>query len=263
MNGRMVDIHSHICYGVDDGSRSLEESLAMLRIAIEGGTTDIVATPHSDLKFHFNPALVRERIAEIQAGIGDKIRIHRGCDFHLFFDNIRNCLEDRSNFTINGKRYLMVEFAESSIPKTINDVFTSLLQKNITPVITHPERNALLMGRLGDMVRWIRLGCLIQVTAASFTGRFGKSAESNARRLMDQKMVHFVASDAHDTEWRPPDLREARRIVTEGWGGDLAERLFETYPRIALTDEYIDCEDPDDVVEKKSFFDFLKKAQSK
>ena len=116
----------------------------------------------------------------MQERIGDKIRIHRGCDFHLFFDNIRNCLQDRSNFTINGKRYLMVEFADSQIPKTINDVSTAFCRKNITPVITHPERNALLMGRMGDMVRWIRSGCLIQVTAASFTGRFGKSAEANA-----------------------------------------------------------------------------------
>ncbi len=256
----MVDIHSHICYGVDDGSRTLEESLAMLKIASEGGTTDIVATPHSDLKFHFQPKLVAERIAEMQAGMGDAIRIHRGCDFHLFFDNIRNCLEDRSPYTINGKRYLMVEFADASIPKTINDVFTSFLQKNITPVITHPERNALLMGRVGDLVNWVRSGCLIQVTAASFTGRFGKSAEANCRRLMRQKLVHFVASDAHDTEWRPPDMREARRIVTEGWGEATAMRLFETYPGIALTDEYIDCEDPDDVKEKKSWFSFGKKA---
>lgn len=255
----MVDIHSHICYGVDDGSRSIEESLAMLQIAYEGGTTDIVATPHSDLKYHLHPDLVRERLAEMQERIGNKIRIHQGCDFHLFFDNIQNCLADRSNYTINGKRYLMVEFADSSIPKTINDVFTSFLQRDITPVITHPERNHLLMGRLGDMVRWIRSGCLIQVTGSSFTGRFGKSAEANAKKLMDQKMVHFVASDAHDTEWRPPDLREARQIVADGWGEETAERLFETYPRIALTNEYIDCEDPDDVVEKKSWFGFLKK----
>ncbi len=256
----MVDIHSHICYGVDDGARDVEESVAMLEIAIAGGTTDIVATPHSDLKFHFRPELVAERVAEIQARMGDRIRIHRGCDFHLFFDNIRNCLESRANYTINGKRYLMVEFADSSIPKTINDVFTSFLQKNITPVITHPERNHLLMGRVGDLVRWVRSGCLIQLTAASFTGRFGKSAEANCRRLMDQKLAHFVASDAHDTEWRPPDMRQAREIVTDGWGEDVAERLFETYPRIALTDEYIDCEDPDDIVEKKSFFSFLKRS---
>lgn len=255
----MVDIHSHICYGVDDGARSIEESLAMLQIAFEGGTTDIVATPHSDLKFHFRPDIVNERIALMQERIGDKIRIHRGCDFHLFFDNIQNCLADRTNYTINGKRYLMVEFADASIPKTINDVFTSFLQRDITPVITHPERNPLLMSRVPDMVRWVRSGCLIQVTGSSFKGRFGKTAEANARRLMDQRMVHFVASDAHDTEWRPPDLREAREIVAEGWGEDTAERLFETYPRIALTGEYIDCEDPEDVQEKKSWFGFLKK----
>ncbi len=232
----------------------------MLEMAAAGGTTDIVATPHSDLKFHFRPEIVAERIAEMQERIGGSIRIHRGCDFHLFFDNIRSCLEDRSNYTINGKRYLMVEFADSSIPKTINDIFTSFLNKNITPVITHPERNALLMGRVSDMVRWVRSGCLIQLTAASFTGRFGKAAEANCKLLMDRRMVHFVASDSHDTEWRPPDMREARRIVAEGWGETTAERLFETYPRIALTDEYIDCEDPEDAPEKKSWFSFLKKS---
>jgi protein-tyrosine phosphatase len=257
----MVDIHSHICYGVDDGARSMEDSIAMLEMASAGGTTDIVATPHSDLKFHFHPEVVAERVAELQDRLGDRIRIHRGCDFHLFFDNIRSCLQDRARYTINGKRYLMVEFADSSIPKTIDDVFTSFLQKNITPVITHPERNALLMSRVGDMVKWVRAGCLIQITAASFTGRFGKSAEANCRRLMDRKMVHFVASDAHDTEWRPPDMREARAIVAENWGEDTAERLFETYPRIALTDQYIDCEDPEDVVEKKSWFGGLFKKK--
>jgi protein-tyrosine phosphatase len=255
----MVDIHSHIVYDVDDGSHSLDESLAMLRIAQESGTTDIVATPHSDLKFQFNPDLIAERITEMQDGIGDKIRIHRGCDFHLFFDNIQNCLNNPSAFTIDGNRYLMVEFSESSIPGTIADVFDSFLRRDITPVITHPERNALLMARIPDLISWIRSGCLIQVTASSFTGRFGKTAQANCRKLMDRKMVHFVASDAHDTKWRPPDLREARKIVTEGWGEETAELLFETYPRIALTRDYIDCEDPEDAVEKKSWFSFLKK----
>ena len=147
----MVDIHSHICYGVDDGSRSLDETLAMLKIAIEGGTTDIVATPHSDLKFHFNPALVRERIAEIQERVGDGIQIHRGLPIFICSSTIFATVWKiaRTIRSTARKRYLMVEFADSSIPKTINDVFTSLLQKNITPVITHPERNALLMGRLG------------------------------------------------------------------------------------------------------------------
>src|ERR1700722_11945514 len=243
----MVDIHSHIVFGVDDGARTIEDSLAMLELAAASDTTDIVATPHSDLRYQFNADLVAERIAEMQARIGDRIRIHRGCDFHLFFDNIENCKTDRSRFTINGHRYLMVEFAEAQIPKTIERIFDGMIRNDITPVITHPERNALLMRRVSDMVQWVRKGCLIQVTAQSFTGRFGKSAEEGCRRLMNQRMVHFVASDAHDTEWRPPDMREARQHVEAEYGPDAAELLFTIHPQLTLTGEYLECDDPDDM----------------
>jgi protein-tyrosine phosphatase len=242
----MVDIHSHIVFGVDDGAKTIEDSLAMLKIAADAGTTDIVATPHSDLKYQFDADLVVERIAELQAHVGDRIRIHRGCDFHLFYDNIENCKTDRSKFTINGHRYLMVEFADSQIPKTIANIFQDMIRNDITPVITHPERNSLLMGRMSDLVAWVRAGCLIQVTAQSFTGRFGKSVEENCRRLMRQRLVHFAASDAHDTEWRPPDMRGPYQFVSSEYGNDVAERLFTTHPRMTLTGQYLECEDPDD-----------------
>jgi protein-tyrosine phosphatase len=253
----MVDIHSHIVFGVDDGARTIEDSMAMLELAAASGTTDIVATPHSDLRYQFDAALVAERIAEMQARIGDRIRIHRGCDFHLFFDNIENCRTDRSRFTINGYRYLMVEFAEAQIPKMTADIFSDMIQNEITPVITHPERNALLMARVSDLVAWVRAGCLIQVTAQSFTGRFGKSAEEGCRRLMRQNLVHFVASDAHDTEWRPPDMREPYRVVSAKYGAQVAERLFTIHPRMTLTGQYIECQDPDDEVKQaKPWFRF-------
>jgi protein-tyrosine phosphatase len=252
----LVDIHSHIVFGVDDGAKTIEDSLAMLEIAADSGTTDIVATPHSDQRYHFDPDLVAARIAEMQARIGDRIRIHRGCDFHLFFDNIENCRTDRSRFTINGHRYLMVEFSEAQIPRMIASIFEDMTQNEITPVITHPERNALLMGRMSDLVAWVRAGCLIQVTAQSFTGRFGKSAEEGCRRLMRQNLVHFVASDAHDTEWRPPDLREAWQHVSSQYGGPVAERLFITHPRMTLTGKYLECEDPDDEVKAKPWWRF-------
>lgn len=252
----MVDIHSHIVFGVDDGSKTIEESVAMLELAAESGTTDIVATPHSDLKYRFDYELVGQRIAEMQDRVGDRIRIHRGCDFHLFFDNIRGVLADSSRFTINGHRYLMVEFAELSIPRTISDVFKDMIQHDITPVITHPERNALLMGNVKQLVDWIRLGCLIQVTGQSFTGRFGKAAEAGCRKLMDQNMVHFVASDAHDTQWRPPDLREPWKHVVAEYGEETAERLFVTNPRMTLTGEYLECDDPEDVGRKKAWYRF-------
>lgn len=252
----MVDIHSHIVYGVDDGAKTLENSVAMLEMAAKCGTTDIVATPHSDNKYQYDPELIVARIAEMQAALGDRIRIHKGCDFHLHFDNIRRCEEDRERFTINGKRYLMVEFADSQIPKNIAYVFQDMLRRDITPVVTHPERNNLLMGRLNEMVEWVRFGCLIQVTAQSFTGRFGKKAEEGCRRLMRQNMVHFVASDAHDTEWRPPDLREARLLVATEYSEDTAVRLFETHPRMTLTGEYIECDDPEDQEDRKPWYKF-------
>ena len=252
----MVDIHSHIVFGVDDGAKTIEDSVDMLEIAAEAGTTDIVATPHSDLRFRFDPQLVRDRIAEMQQRLGDKIRIHRGCDFHLYFDNIRSCLADRTPYTINGHRYLMVEFSERQIPKNIGEVFNDMLQHEITPVVTHPERNALLMADVPTLIEWVRMGCLMQVTAQSFTGRFGKSAEANCRKLMDHKIVHFVASDAHDTEWRPPDMRESREHVASKYGAGIAEQLFVTNPRLTLTGDYLDYDDPDDAVEKKSWYKF-------
>ena len=241
-------------FGVDDGAKTIEDSLAMLELAAASGTTDIVATPHSDLRYQFDYDLVKERIAEMQARIGDKIRIHQGCDFHLFYDNIENCKTDRSRFTINGHRYLMVEFADSSIPKTIGNIFQDMILNDITPVITHPERNALLMGRVSEMVQWIRSGCLIQVTAQSFTGRFGKSAEEGARRLMRQRMVHFIASDAHDTEWRPPDMREPYKYISSQYGSHIAEKLFVTHPRMTLTGQYLECDDPDDATQSKPWW---------
>jgi protein-tyrosine phosphatase len=244
----MVDIHSHIVFGVDDGAKTIEDSLAMLEMAADAGTTDIVATPHSDLTYQYDADLVKQRIAEMQARIGDRIRIHKGCDFHLFYDNIENCKADRSRFTINGHRYLMVEFADHQIPKTIAKIFEDMLRNDITPVITHPERNKLLMGRVNDLVAWVRAGCLIQITAQSFTGRFGKSAEAGAKRLMNQRLVHFVASDAHDTEWRPPDMREPYRYVSSEYGDHIAERLFTIHPRMTLTGQYLECEDPDEEV---------------
>lgn len=250
----MVDIHSHIVFGVDDGAQTIEDSVAMLEMAAAGGTTDIVATPHSDLQFNYDSDLVIRRIAEIQSRMGDKIRIHKGCDFHLFYDNIENCKADKSKFTINGQRYLMVEFADTAIPKTIVSIFHEMVAHDITPVITHPERNRLLMGRVNEMVQWIRDGCLIQVTANSFTGRFGKSAQESAHKLMRRNMVHFIASDAHDTEWRPPDLREPYKLIANEYGEHIAEKLFTTHPRMTLTGKYIECDDPEDEVAKKPWW---------
>jgi protein-tyrosine phosphatase len=233
----MVDIHSHILPGLDDGAKSLEDSLGMLKIAVAGGTTDIVGTPHANTEFTFDPALVAQKLAELSAAAGQSIRIYTGCDFHLQYENIQDALENPTKYTINHKNYLLVEFSDLMIFNTTGDIFYQLRSAGILPVVTHPERNWLLQKRFEAISEWVTEGACLQVTGQSLTGRFGRHAKEFAEKLMKAGMVHFIASDAHGCDDRTPDLREAFDYVSERYGAKRAERLFVINPRAALHGE--------------------------
>ncbi len=232
----MIDIHSHILPGIDDGSRSTEESVSMLKIAAESGITDIVATPHSNLKFTFDPALVDLKIAELQVECPE-IRIHRGCDFHLIPERIAEALQDPGKYSINHNGYLLVEFPDFLIPDSTDEIFECMVGKGLVPVLTHPERNPVLQKQIERIGKWMEIGCLVQVTAQSVTGRFGRTARKCAHDLLHRKWVHFIASDAHDTRHRPPILSEAYEWVSKDYGETTALALFVTNPQAALCGE--------------------------
>src|SRR4051812_36338517 len=123
----MVDIHSHILWGLDDGADTRETSIAMLKMAAEAGTTDIVATPHANFEYRFDKVLVSQRIAELAEATAGRPRIHSGCDFHLSFENIEDALQTPARYTINDGPYLLVEFPEFSISH-MRQVLDALLQ---------------------------------------------------------------------------------------------------------------------------------------
>src|SRR5262249_43331743 len=123
----MIDIHSHILLGLDDGSESLEESVAMLRQAVAAGTTDIVATPHANQEYFFDQRLVEQKIGEVQAVVGDALRIHYGCDFHMTLENIEDALRDLERYSINHRGYLLVEFFDFLILKTTEETFGRMM----------------------------------------------------------------------------------------------------------------------------------------
>jgi protein-tyrosine phosphatase len=227
----MVDIHSHVLWGLDDGPETYQESLAMLRTAADAGTTDIVATPHSNRQYTFDPQQIEAKIAQLEASGEPLPRIHRGCDFHLNFVNVQEALADPAKFTINHRNYLLVEFPEIGIPAGIDGVFSQFLDRGIIPVLTHPERNEVLMQNPAQLARWVAKHCLIQVTALSLLGRFGGKALEHAWALIGRGLVHVVASDAHDPVRRHPRLAEARAEVARRSGENNAERLFELNPR--------------------------------
>lgn len=230
----MIDIHSHILPGLDDGSKSLEESVEMAVMAAESGTTDIVASPHANQDYKFDPRVVEQKISEVQAAVGDVPQIHYGCDFHLTMENIEDALRAPKKYSIDHHGYLLVEFSDFHIPKTADEIFSRMMQAGLTPIVTHPERNQLLQKRLPELEAWAAQGVLMQVTALSFLGRFGRTAKRFAEELMSHSMVHVVASDAHDTKWRTTDMRESRRYIEKQYGLEVAERLFEENPRSVL-----------------------------
>jgi protein-tyrosine phosphatase len=250
----MVDIHSHILPGLDDGSESLEESLAMLKIAVAGGTTDIVATPHANSEYMFDPGTVAQKLAELSAAAGDSIRIHTGCDFHLQYENIQDALEHPTKYTINHKNYLLVEFSDLMIFNTTGDIFYQLRSAGMVPVVTHPERNWLLQKRFEALREWVNDGACLQVTAQSLLGRFGKHAREYAEKLMKAGLVHFVASDAHGTRDRTPNMKEAFEYVSDRYGARRAEQLFEWNPRAAVEGKRLPAVDIQEAAPRRKWY---------
>lgn len=235
----MVDIHSHILWGMDDGSPTEEISLEMLRLAHESGTTDIVATPHSNGEFEYQPALIDERIAYLNQRTGNKPRILRGCDLHLSYDNIVAAVADTKRFSINGHRYILVECSDLHISGSMDRVLDQLLAADLVPIVTHPERNHILRRDIGTLEKWVDLGCLVQVTALSVLGGFGKKAAGSAHDLLSKGMVHVIASDAHDPVHRHPRLDEAFAAISSRYGADIAELLFTANPGRIIRGDFV------------------------
>jgi protein-tyrosine phosphatase len=252
----MIDIHTHVLPGFDDGARTLDDSVAMIRIAAEAGTTDLAATPHANLEFRFDPERIEKSITELQQASGSAVRIHRGCDFHLYFDNIEDALANPAKYTINHKRYLLVEFPDLLISKGTAEVFARLLDAGMVPIITHPERNFLLHRRMESLQEWVDDGCLVQVTAQSLLGRFGSEVRKVARQLMQLGLVHFIASDAHDPADRTPRLDQAYKHVAKRYGQERAELLFVSNPQAVLCGEPLPEQPPPDAGSPEKWYRF-------
>jgi len=249
-----VDLHSHVLYGLDDGAKTRDESLALLRIAHANGTTDIVATPHANSRFAFTPAIISERIAELAPQT--PVTIHRGCDFHLHLSNIQDAVAHPRKYTIDAGAYLLVELSEAAVFSGTERILSTLIEAGMVPIITHPERHRQLQSQPEMLAPWIELGCFVQVTAGSVTGLFGKSAARCAHWLVESGMAHFVSSDAHGSETRTPDLREAYGELVKLFDEARIRPLFVDNPRAVIEGEELEVEAPPPVITKRKWYQF-------
>ncbi len=230
----MIDIHCHILPGLDDGPESFEMSSAMAEMAIADGVTHIIATPHASADHAFIPNLVQQRRDQLQEMLQGRLTLGTGCDFHLSFENLQEIRFDPERFTLNQKNYLLVEFADFSIPPSLDQALHELQLAGLNPIITHPERNPLIRSQPERLFRWLRQGCYVQLTAQSLSGRFGRAAQEVSEEWLDAGAVHFMASDAHNLTSRPLRLKEAFDQMAKTRGHEMAEALFVENPLAAF-----------------------------
>ncbi len=231
----MVDIHCHILPGIDDGSKSWEMTGNMCDVAARDGITHIVATPHSNHQFVYDRDRYTEMLGQLHDSARGNLTFSLGCDFHFSYENIRDALHHPRRYTIGDSQYLLVEFSDYGIPTSVKQDLFSISSSGMVPIITHPERNQILLRRPETVLELVKQGCLVQVTANSVTGFWGSRSKKMVEWLLKREAVHVVASDAHDPEHRKPVLSEAREAVADLAGDEVAEALV-THNPAAIVD---------------------------
>ncbi len=230
----VIDIHCHILADVDDGPKSWDVAEEMCRMAAADGIEHIVATPHANERYPYDRKFLNAELARLQQRIGTAPRLSLGCDFHLSYENFQQVLRTPELYTIDGGHYLLVELSNYSIPAQVDECFTQLGDRSITPVITHPERNPILQQDLPRVLRWVELGCAVQVTASALTGDWGERVWRSAEWLLKRDAVHVLATDAHDAKHRRPVLSPAREAAEETCNADVAKALVDDNPRAII-----------------------------
>jgi protein-tyrosine phosphatase len=229
---RMVDIHSHILSNVDDGARSLEESVEMCRASATDGIGVMVATPHAHDSVHktHDPEFLREKVAELNSKLGGNPRIVLGCELRFTHALVRQLCETHSAPTIAGGPYALVEFPHAVVPNGSEHPLFELMSNRITPIIAHPERNMMLLNEPERFYDLISMGVLGQMDTGSITGQFGKKVQAASRVMLENGLIHFIASDCHNTRNRLPGMSAAVASTAEVVGEEYAHAIAEDNP---------------------------------
>ena len=231
VGGNMIDIHSHILPGIDDGALDFCDLLDMADIAVESGIKGIIATPHCNIPgvydnyFNEEYRVLFENAEYVLKKEGLPVTLYPGMEVFMT-PEVPKLLKEGKLLTLNGSKNMLVEFDFAEDPSYADRMLSELIEMGIRPVIAHPERYEFVHDDLGIVYKWFRQGCLIQVNKASFLGRFGKRAEYAAYRLLNHNLVNVVASDAHNQIKRTPFMLDAYDVLLRNYPQRYIDTLF-------------------------------------
>lgn len=255
----MIDIHSHIIPKIDDGSKSMEMTLEMLKNAEKDGTKEIVATPHYLLEYgEATIKEVKEYVKEINSIIkkeGINLKVYGGQEVYFTENIIQYYLENKIG-TINDSRYMLIEFSMTKFDENIFDILYELQVRNITPVIAHPERYKPIIKNPMVINRFIDEGYLFQMNSGSLEGIFGTDVKKTAEILLANGIYNFIGSDAHNIKNR--DTGISKGISLANSKNKNLEEIFRDSSKKMLNDDEVEFLGTK-ISKKKSIFSFFKK----
>ncbi|MCY9090013.1 tyrosine-protein phosphatase [Bacillus mojavensis] len=251
----MIDIHCHILPSMDDGARSLADSIEMARGAVREGIRTIIATPH-----HKNGSYENEQTAVREAADLLNKRLMKeeipltvlpGQEIRIYGDLKRELAEGRL-LSLNDTKYILIEFPFDHVPRYAEQLFYDLQLKGYIPVIAHPERNSEIRENPSLLYHLIEKGAASQLTTGSLAGVFGKQMKAFSLRLAEANLIHFLASDAHNLKTRDFRYQEALRVLEKEFGTEYSYMLTEN-AELLLHNQAIYRQAPQPVKRKKRF----------
>lgn len=234
----MIDIHSHILPGVDDGPDLMSESIEMARLAVSRGTTEIVATPHFADGYPFNRELIYSALSSLRDELKSnniELTVHYGLEVQLNTGLFKALEEiDRKDLTVaNNSKYMLVELPFYDIPEYIDELIETIVKMDLIPVVVHPLRNARIMENLNTIDHLAARGCLFQINKEAVLNAYPVKTLSVVKTLIASNKIHFIASDSHSSKknMRRPTLDMPYKKIESICGSDTAEILFKVNPR--------------------------------
>ncbi|MCZ2257295.1 tyrosine-protein phosphatase [Sporosarcina sp. G11-34] len=238
----MIDMHAHILPGVDDGPKTIEESIQLIELAIAEGITDIIATPHAySPHFDVSKAQVQEKLALLDNALKERnipMNLHAGQELRIK-DFLIEKLEAKEALSLAGSKYVLLELPSSAIPAYTVKIIQALLSSDKIPIIAHPERNRAIAEKPSRLARLITHGALAQVTAGSLSGHFGKGVQKLSLQLIEANLIHSYGSDVHNSTTRPLQFHKGLDVLDKHKLHDIADILLENNARILSNDDFI------------------------